>query len=294
MADAGQSVWFKTHDRVVLNGTLFTPAAVTGLPVLICPGTGISQHVYFAFAQWLATHGHAVLVFDYRGIGKSRGVSHARESVAFIHEWGQLDMPAALDFLLDTTGAPKACLIGHSAGGVLPGLMHNHARIDQIIAVAASIGYIGDMPLLYRPFAHLFIKYYLPLCARILGYVPLGVIGWGEDLPAGVGLQWSRWCGARGYVANDFGVRINAHFYDAMDMPVTFIGITDDPISTLRNIEGLQSLFGSKPHHQRVMIDPVQYGLKKIGHATMFRSALSVLWPVIAQSLLQRTGDVGN
>jgi len=37
-------------------------------PVLISPATGVRQQFYWRFADWLASQGHATLVFDYRGI----------------------------------------------------------------------------------------------------------------------------------------------------------------------------------------------------------------------------------
>ena len=40
-------------------------------PVLVCPATGITQHFYQAFAEWLAAQGYDVLSFDFRGIGRS-------------------------------------------------------------------------------------------------------------------------------------------------------------------------------------------------------------------------------
>ena len=62
-----------------LSGTFF-PAnnASNDKPVLICPATGIIQKFYFPFARWLASQGYSVLVFDYRGIGKSLEQEHVK------------------------------------------------------------------------------------------------------------------------------------------------------------------------------------------------------------------------
>lgn len=287
MQDNGEQVQFVTRDNVTLHGTFFAAGQGNGsLPVLICPGTGISQHVYFAFARWLASQGHAVLVFDYRGIGKSRGEVHVRKVQASIHEWGLHDMPAALEWLLVRTGAHRASLVGHSAGGGLVGLMDNHERLHKVVAVASSIGFIEYMPAPFRWQARFFLKWYIPFFATILGYVPMRLIGMGEDLPKGVGKQWARWCSIRGYVANDFNRQISAHFYDTMRTPVSFIGATDDPISTRKNIEHLSDIYSARKDHRIVILDPAHYQLEKIGHATMFSSSRSALWPVMARELV--------
>ncbi|PQJ26107.1 alpha/beta hydrolase, partial [Limnobacter sp. SAORIC-690] len=109
-----------------LAGTFF-PASNgnTDKPLLICPATGITQKFYFPFARWLAHQGFSVLVFDYRGIGKSLQESHVKHCEVKKQDWGLYDMPAALDFLLELTGQNGAYLVGHSAGGQLFGLMHN-------------------------------------------------------------------------------------------------------------------------------------------------------------------------
>src|SRR5690606_34639892 len=94
-------------------------------PVLVCPATGITSQFYHSFNLWLRAQGHTVLCFDFRGIGKSL-YGPLKQSKASIVQWGQLDIPAAIDTLLDKTKAEKVILVGHSAGGQLLGIVPNY------------------------------------------------------------------------------------------------------------------------------------------------------------------------
>lgn len=278
-------VHFRARDGVLLGGTYF-PAATTSdkLPVLICCGTGITQKFYAPFAQWLNEQGHTVFTFDYRGIGASVGVKDIRQSQAYLHDWGISDMPAALDWLLQKTAAPKAFLLGHSAGGCLAGLMHNHAHIARLVAVSSSTGYIGNMPLRFRVFATLFLGIYAPVTALFLGYAPAKRIGWGEDLPKQIALQWRRWCRRPGYVKNDFGTFIQQHFYDGFRSPITLMTATDDPICPLANRTQLLALY-SQADSRYIALNPDSFQLQKIGHVDMFRTQYAAIWPHLLAEL---------
>ena len=71
-----------------------------------------------------------MLVFDFRGIGESLKGS-VKQSKASIVQWGQLDIPAAIDALLAKTQAAKVILLGHSAGGQLLGIVPNYAKVEK-------------------------------------------------------------------------------------------------------------------------------------------------------------------
>ncbi len=43
-------------------------------------------------------------------------------------QWGQLDIPAAIDALLARTSTEKVTLLGHSAGGQLLGIVPNSSQ----------------------------------------------------------------------------------------------------------------------------------------------------------------------
>lgn len=275
-----QRIEFHAGDGFPLTGTYF-PAisdAAANTPVLLCPATGLRQSFYFPFADWLRGNGHSTFVFDYRGIGASLDVRHVRQSRARKQDWGQLDMPAALDWLLGRTGARDAHLIGHSAGAQLVGLMPNHAAVRSLSAISASSGYVGNIRWPTRFTASLLANVYVPVAARLLDYVPAKVLGWGDDLPAAVGLQWARWCRRPGYVANDFGIGIASHYYNEFSAHVTVVAATDDPLATPANIEDWLRLL-PRARSRIHFVSPQTCGGRAIGHVGMFRREHSSLWP---------------
>jgi predicted alpha/beta hydrolase len=277
---AAEAVEFAAADGTLLGGRFYPAAeARRSNPVLLCPATGVSQRFYGPFARWLAQQGSDVLTFDYRGIGASLRETHVRLSPARKQDWGQLDMPAALDWLRQRSGADAVDLVGHSAGGQLIGLMPNHAAIRRVLMVSASSGHVWGLRMPYRIVAYGYLRVYLPVTARLLGYSPSHAIGMGEDLPAGVARQWSRWCLGRGYVANEFGRGITRHYYDEFRAPILSLYSNDDSIATPRNVDDLLRLFPSAPK-QTVCLDPRAFGFKGFGHVDFFRTSRAAAWPL--------------
>jgi predicted alpha/beta hydrolase len=283
-ADA-ESVEISAADGTRLAGRFFpADAAKQSEPVLICTATGVPQRFYAAFARWLAQQGIDVLTFDYRGIGASLREAHVRQCRARKQDWGQLDMPAALDWLRQRTGAETVDLIGHSAGGQLVGLMPNHAALRRVLMVSASSGHVRGLRFPYRIAAYAYLRLYLPVTARALGYSPSKIIGMGEDLPAGVARQWSRWCLRPGYVANEFGRGISRHYYDEFRAPILSLYASDDSIATPRNVDDLLRLFPLAPK-QTVCLDPSRFNVPRFGHVDFFRASRSAAWPIALEWL---------
>ncbi len=276
---------FTAPDGVELSGTLFMPDN-PGALVLICSATGLRQQFYWQFADWMTTQGFGVLTFDYRGIGASLNGRSVRESPARKQDWGQLDMPAALDVLDRRFPDLPIHLVGHSAGGQLIGLMPNHERLDKIVTIASSSGYLHHLALRVRLFAAILLKAYIPLSAKLLGYVPTKWIGWGEDLPAQVALQWAAWCTQPGYVLNALGSDIESDFFKQIRAPILWLTATDDPIATPKNVDDMVRLYENASITRRRM-DPRESGLQRIAHVDFFRARNSKLWSLVADGLLQ-------
>ena len=276
----------RTADGVELSGQFFPRlnSSSDAAPVLICPATGVPQRFYAPFAGWLAEQGHDTLTFDYRGIGESLREPHVRKCQARKPQWGQFDMPAALDCLRERSQVSQVNLIGHSAGAQLVGLMPNHAAIRRVVMVAGSSGYVRRIAFPQRLAAEFFLRLYLPVVSRVLGYAPLRVIRYGEDLPAGVAQDWARWCRGPGYVANGFGREIQRHYYDEFRAPILALRALDDPIATDANVRDLLRLFPSAPSEIRPL-DPRQFNLPAIGHTQFFRRNRQSLWPLVTEWL---------
>src|SRR6201991_2763293 len=64
-------------DGYRLGATLFLPRGARRRAALISSATAVPRKIYRGFAGYLARRGFAVLTYDYRGIGGSRGVGLA-------------------------------------------------------------------------------------------------------------------------------------------------------------------------------------------------------------------------
>ena len=282
--ESAEPAVIRAADGVEISGRYFRAPRGAATPVLICAATGVPQRFYAPFAIWLAEQGHPTLTFDYRGIGASLRESHVRECRARKPQWGQQDMPAALDWLRERTQQSEVNLIGHSAGAQLVGLMPNHAAIRRVVMVAGSSGYVRRIAMPQRIAAEFFLRFYLPVVSRILGYAPLRMLRYGEDLPAGVAQDWARWCRGPGYVANGFGREIERHFYDEFRAPILSLYASDDSIATEANVADLLRLFPRAPIEKR-RLDPREHQLSSIGHTEFFRRNRQALWPIVTDWL---------
>ena len=257
--------------------------AADGLPVLICPATGVKQHFYLRFAHWLAQQGHDVLVFDYRGVGLSlRGKLH--ESRATLADWGQKDQVAALDWLLQRTNAKQVVLLGHSAGGQMLGLMPNHSHVERVVGVASSTGWFKVMRPAFRFKARLGLRFLMPLAIKFIGYAPTSKIGLGENLPAAVAQQWGIWCEAGGYATNATRGRAELDFHAELRLPITAFYASDDDIATSATVADLMNTYPNAIR-QTVLLTPDQLGLKSIGHMDWFRSSHQIIWPILGNAV---------
>ena len=88
--------------------------------VVFATGGGIRADVYRHFLSYLASHGMAVLAFDYRGIGESRP-PRLRDFAAGFEDWAEYDAGGAIAWM--AARYPTACLtgMGHSIGALMIG-----------------------------------------------------------------------------------------------------------------------------------------------------------------------------
>jgi polyhydroxyalkanoate synthase len=112
-------------DGVVVVVKRFRPAGRGAglLPVVCIPGLGTDSHNFdapapFGLARILAEAGHEVWAIDLRGTGQST-VSWSRWVGITFDDYVGLDLPAVVDHVLATSGAPRVALLGHSMGGLV-------------------------------------------------------------------------------------------------------------------------------------------------------------------------------
>ena len=253
------------------------------LPVLICPATGITKQFYNSYATWLCEQGYDVLVFDFRGIGESL-YEPLKKSTASIVQWGQLDIPAAIETLLDKTNAPQVILLGHSAGGQLLGIVPNYDKVAKVVAVSGSTGHVKDLKGRTKLLAPVMFNVIFPIARFTLGYGPTNAIGMGENLPKDVAREWAQFCSKPGYVINALGKTVQYDFHKQINCPITAVWSSDDEIATEANVKDLLRLYPNADT-QMIELKPKATGHKAIGHMMMFKSSHKNLWPVIEEAL---------
>ena len=120
---AQSKIKIKCTDGVELAATLLIPDGTPKAVVQINSATATPKEYYLNFAQFLVENGFITCVFDYRGVCESTPVGGLRGCTYDYMMWGQLDMPAILEFL-DTQfpDLPKL-IVGHSVGGQKVGMM---------------------------------------------------------------------------------------------------------------------------------------------------------------------------
>ncbi|MEX0638808.1 MAG: alpha/beta fold hydrolase [Burkholderiales bacterium] len=280
----------RAQDGYELGAVLYSVpmGAAPRRAVVLHGGAGIPALGYRRFARYLARSGMPVLTYDYRGIGLSRP-SALRGFQAVIEDWAEYDCSAAIGWLREHF--PRAELVGiaHSLGALLFGGAHNAAEQARLILIGAHTGYYGDYLPVYRlPMAALWHGL-MPVLTRLIGYFPGRRLGLGDDIPAGVALQWAsrRSSDLRPVDAGPSAERTR-RLLDrcaALDRPALVIRMSDDAFATAA---GLRRFLAYYPRLslEHVLFTPADAGARKIGHFGFFsRSAGPALWPGVITRL---------
>ncbi len=288
-------VLLRTSDGVAVAARLWECGAFTN-PVataLINSGAGISSRYYDHFASYLASSGIATLVYDYRGIGRSRPES-LRGFYASVEEWGSKDCAAGLDWLALRFRKSRRIVIGHSVGGFVTGFAANAPMIDQMLLVGAHNGYWRDYDQKRR--MQMFVLWHLlmPVVTRAVGFFPGRALRLLEDLPMGVAIEWANrrkpefWWNVRTADGERDRTRIDAAMagFRAVHARTLAVRLTDDPFGTIAATDRILSLYGNCPSDQ-LIFSPEDASGQKIGHFGFFRSRFrQTLWPPVLHWLL--------
>ncbi len=248
--------------------------------VVINSATGVKQGFYARFASWLSLQGFTVLTWDYRGIGESRPAK-VRGFQARMRDWGQLDLEGVLTFADKERGSRPLVVVGHSIGGQLLGFAASNGLIERVVTVGSQSGSLRHFRGAGR--LKLAATWYgvLPLVGTALGYIP-GQLGIGEDLPAGIALEWARWGRHPDFFLND---GISRDGFERLRAPVRAISLWDDGYAPAPAVDWLHGLYSSAAV-ERVHLTARDVGAKSIGHFGFFRSAFEqALWPQVASFL---------
>jgi len=264
-------------DGVPLAASFYAPAVdgpATGT-IVIASATGVRRHYYDAFARALAGEGFRVVTFDYRGIGGSRPAS-LRGYTATARQWGERDLEGVLAWTGERFRGDRRLLVAHSIVGQLLGLAPSAATLDGALFVGSQIGYWGLFEVPWKWLFAFVMHVAMPGLVRALGYFPASRLGAGEDLPAGVALEWAAWCRDPAYY---FAHGVAREGFDRLRLPLLALSIGDDAIAPRRASRALVSHYRNTASEERV-VTPADVGLSRIGHFGWFRAALGDrLWP---------------
>lgn len=281
-----QVLTIPSSDDTAIALRTFAPEGAARGSVVIGGAMGVRQEFYAPFAQWLCGQGWRVTTFDYRGSGDSMPLTNGgslRGFKADLFDWTR-DYEAAIDHAHAALPGQPLYLLGHSLGAQLPGLLRNQHKISGLLSVAAGSGYWRENAPQLKRIVPYFWFFLVPLATRVCGYFPGRKLRKVGDLPAGVILQWRKWClnprysvGAEGELARQ--CYANARF------PVLALSITDDELMTLRGTHSLVNLYENAPREVQ-RIAPADIAVRRIGHFGLFRSEHeAVLWPRVSQWL---------
>lgn len=286
-----KKICITTNDGHLLSALYEQPLVKSNGAVIISSAIGIRKEFYLNFAHFLVMEGYTILLYDYRGIGES-APEDLRTSMACIYDWGKEDMNAALDFMVAKKGFKDIIWLGHSLGAQLIGMLQQQQYIKKVVSVSAAVGYWG-----YFPFPKniiVWLQWYVisPLLVKIYGYGPLKKVGWGENIPKNVFMEWRKWCMSKTYYRKFIEERFECDKFYRFVKPITAVYTSDDFIANDRTVSLMVKFFPNAP--VEVVKIPVEKFTKlKAGHTGIFRKRFKdSLWPVllsiISESPLQR------
>jgi predicted alpha/beta hydrolase len=271
-------------DGTKLAARVYESEAAPRGSVVIGGAMGVRQDYYAPFAQWLARQGWRVTTFDYRGSGESAPAGASlRGFKADLFDWAR-DYAAVIDRAHAALADRPLYLLGHSLGAQLPGLLDNQHKVSGLLSVAAGSGYWRDNAPALRRVVLYFWYLLVPLATGVFGYFPGRRLGKVGDLPAGVVMQWRRWCLNPLYSVGAEGEGVRRRYANAR-FPVHALSIIDDEMMTLRGTHVLLGLYENAPS-QVGRIGPLELGVPRLGHFGPFRAEHEAdLWPRMAQWL---------
>lgn len=263
------SIEFKASDGVTLRGHYWRTSAKPIASVIVNAATGVQARYYHRYALFLAQQGFNVLTYDYRGIGASRPASLKACKYKW-SDWGEYDFSAALQVTQDRGEGP-VFVVGHSIGGILPGLASGSAGVQRMLTVGAQYAWWRDYAAGHR--AQLFWKWHvlMPVLTAIVGYFPGRRLGWLEDLPKGVANEWSfrRSRIERSYPATRHAEVLNR--FRAVRSDIMAVAATDDEYASQQAVRRGLSYFENAAR-TFVQLRPADLGVDRVGHFDLFHS----------------------
>lgn len=250
--------------------------------VIINCAMGVKQSFYRPFAQFLASLGHSVITWDYRGVGESVMDAKAARGVS-LEQWACEDLALVIAAAMTANPGIPILVVGHSFGGQVIALPENRHAIFAALLIACPSGYVGHWRGKAQGVFMWGLAYFgIPLLTRLFGRFPASKLGLGADLPPRVALEWARWLRHPRYVA---GSASRATRMASFTAPIHSISLSDDEFAPSNAVEAMLSLYAGSLV-TREIISPESHGLQRIGHMGFFRSQSSEgIWKTAADRI---------
>jgi fermentation-respiration switch protein FrsA (DUF1100 family) len=131
-----EDVTFTSSDGIHLTGWFFRARPKALGTVLVLHGNAENMSTHVNSVLWLVKEGYDLLIFDYRGYGRSEGTP----GVAGVHR----DADAALRTALSMAGGGKVVVLGQSIGGAIAVYtVANFPEKDRIEALVIDSAFSG-------------------------------------------------------------------------------------------------------------------------------------------------------
>lgn len=273
-------VEFATEDETLLTGQLIEHGNPEGMTV-IHGATGVPYLYYEPFAKWLSeAKSHHVLIYAYRDSNQP-SAAQLRRSKTRMSDWGLLDQPAALEFMLDRFPKLPLHTVGHSLGGFC---IPFHEKADRIVshtAVNSGLAYWRDHPRHYMAQVMLFWFVLGPLSTLILGYMPGRLLGMKDGIPAGVFWQWRKWCTNEAFHAIEWGRGLPVPDLKKFAGQLKLVSCSDDVMIPTSRVKALSRFYPHARNTDALELEPGAFGLSHIGHIQVFSKKCASVWPAI-------------
>lgn len=263
------------RDGRLLAATRYAAAGDVDRVVIVNGATGVKRSYYDRYARFLAEHGFEVLTYDYRGIGGS-AEGGLRAEACDMRQWGEVDVASVIDATARRYPGCRLLVVGHSVGGQLLGLADNNELIHAMLAVSAQSGYWKHWSGVPRWSLALLWHVLVPVMVGVLSYFPSHRIGFGEDLPGGVALEWARWCRHPDYLVDREGYPLRQHFSSYRGR-IRACWVTDDWMAPRAAVEALMGFFVAS-QVEILSLAPADVGARALGHFGYFREAGRPAW----------------
>jgi predicted alpha/beta hydrolase len=275
-----KKITIKASDGYPLSAMIAKPIEESSQTIIISSATGIKKEFYMNFAQFLVNNGYNVLLYDYRGIGES-APEDLKLSDSYMHDWGVLDMNAALNYMVEEESLTNIVWIGHSVGGQLVGFLEKREHIKHIISISAALGYWGYFPFPMKMVVWTLWYVISPVLTKIYGYGTLKKVGWGENLSKNTFLEWRGWCMNKDYYGKFLQEKLHTDkFYD-FTVPITAVYLSDDYIANDITAP-LMSKFYPNSTFDVLKLQVKRYTSHKVGHSGIFKKKFqNSLWPLL-------------